>query len=91
VSKFGALVEEHKRRKGQGTQERGAEISSKGKGRPPGKRSNPEYEQVTSYLRRDTYQAVKVALLQSGGKAQFIDLVEELLDKWLSGRKGAKG
>ena len=27
----------------------------KAKGRPRGKRSNPDYEQVTAYIRRDTY------------------------------------
>lgn len=54
-------------------------------GRPAGKRSNPDYEQVTSYIRRDTYQAVQVALIQSGKKRQYSELVQELLQKWLEG------
>jgi hypothetical protein len=85
VSKFGAIID--KRRREQGSQPDSESVQAPKMGRPPGKRSNPEYEQVTSYVRKDTYQAVKVALLQSGGKMQFSDLVEELLTKWLSGQK----
>lgn len=25
------------------------------RGRPPGKRSHPEFEQITAYIRKDTY------------------------------------
>lgn len=57
------------------------------KGRPRGKRSNPDYEQVTAYIRRDTHRAVKVALLQEGESREFSELVEELLTEWLSTQK----
>lgn len=62
-----------------------AETSSPQKrapGRPPGKRSNPDYEQATVYIRRDTHRAVKVALLQEGNNRQFSELVEDLLQQW---------
>jgi hypothetical protein len=88
VSKFGALVEEHKRRKEQGGEPPVPDARKPKIGRPPGKRSNPEYEQVTSYVRKDTYKGVKVALIQAGEKKQFSDLVEELLTEWLAGSKG---
>ena len=49
-----------------------------------GKRSNPDYEQVSAYIRKDTYKDVKIALLQQAESKDFSDLVEELLVKWLS-------
>lgn len=49
-----------------------------------GKRSNPDYEQVSAYIRKNTYKDVKIALLQQGESKDFSDLVEELLAKWLS-------
>lgn len=52
------------------------------RGRPPGKRSHPDFEQITAYIRKDTHQAVKIALLQ-GGRQEFSELVEILLAGWL--------
>jgi hypothetical protein len=53
-------------------------------GRPAGgKKSNPDYQQVTSYIRRQTYQDTQVKLLRQGRRQDFSDLVEELLSKWL--------
>lgn len=52
-------------------------------GRPPGKRSNPDYEQATIYIRKDTHRAVKVALLQREDTRQFSELVEDLLQQWV--------
>ena len=46
-----------------------------------GKRSNPDYEQVTAYIRRDTHRSVKRALLDK--EQDFSDLVESLLVQWL--------
>ena len=52
------------------------------RGRPPGKRSHPDFEQITAYIRKDTHHAVKIALLKNGRK-EFSELVEELLHLWL--------
>jgi hypothetical protein len=52
-------------------------------GRPKGKRSDPAYTQVTSYIRQDTYTKVRVLLLQKGEGQEFSELVEELLHKFL--------
>ena len=58
------------------------------RGRPAvGKRSDPSFEQVTAYIRRDTYQAIKIALLQEGDRRDFSDLTEELLGQWLKSRR----
>lgn len=61
--------------------------TSKRKGRPKGKRSNPDYEQVTAYIRKTTHRDVKLALLQAGEDQDFSDLVEELLTEYLSTQK----
>ena len=55
---------------------------SKRLGRPPGKRSDPDFEQVTAYIRKETHQAVKIDLLKNGGQ-EFSALIEELLQRWL--------
>jgi hypothetical protein len=52
-------------------------------GRPKGKRSNPDYEQVTTYIRRDTHTAIKVLLLKDKGGGDFSELVQNLLEEYL--------
>lgn len=57
------------------------------RGRPrTGKRSDPDYEQTTAYVRRDTYRDIKIALLQEDQARDYSDLVEELLEQWLRSR-----
>jgi len=56
------------------------------RGRPKGKRSDPAFEQVTAYIRKETHQAVKIALLQDGQDKEFSELVEQLLQDWLQSR-----
>ncbi|MEP0920078.1 hypothetical protein NC981_25115 [Leptolyngbya sp. DQ-M1] len=56
-------------------------------GRPKGKRSDPDYEQVTAYIRKDTHRDIKIALLQEGQGREFSELVQELLDGFLSTQK----
>ena len=58
------------------------------KGRPKGKRSNPDFEQVTAYVRSETYRQTKIALLQQSEFEDFSGLVENLLTEWLSTQKG---
>jgi hypothetical protein len=50
-----------------------------------GKRSDSDYRQVSAYVRRDTYQRVKLALLEE--EREFSELVEELLQHWLKARR----
>lgn len=57
------------------------------KGRPKGKRSNPDFEQVTAYVRSKTYRDTKIALLQQDELDDFSELVERLLVEWLSTQK----
>ena len=70
------------------THEQVAPTDGPRRGRPPtGKRSNPDFEQVTAYIRKNTSLATKIALLQEGNTRDFSDLVEELLTRWLRDRQ----
>ena len=60
-----------------------APASAPRRGRPAGKRSDPEFDQVTAYIRRQTYRDVRIALLTQGHGREFSELVEELLAHWL--------
>lgn len=59
----------------------------KRRGRPPGKRSDPDFVQTTAYIRGDTYKAVRIALIEEDEGREYSELVEELLSKWLKARK----
>lgn len=50
-------------------------------GRPPGKRSNPDYQQVTVLLHGQTYLEVRKRLLDE--RKEVSTLLNELLDEWL--------
>jgi hypothetical protein len=58
---------------------------SKKLGRPLGKRRDPEFEQVTAYIRKETHQAVKIEL-RKNGRQEFSALIEGLLQQWLKVR-----
>jgi len=45
-----------------------------------GKRDNPDFQQISAYIRKDTYRAVKQAIVT---KRDMSDLIEELLTEWL--------
>jgi len=49
----------------------------------PGKRSDPEYAQVSAWIRKQTHHEVKLALLKEGKNREFSELVQELLSRWL--------
>jgi hypothetical protein len=55
--------------------------------RPSGKRSDPNYTQVTAYIRSQTHRDVKVALLINGEGQEFSELIDTLLLEWLNTQK----
>ncbi|MCC7530004.1 MAG: hypothetical protein IT342_15880 [Candidatus Melainabacteria bacterium] len=57
------------------------------RGRPRGKRSDPSFEQVTAYIRKETYRQTKLALLNAKDSRDFSQLVEELLGAYLRTQK----
>lgn len=53
-------------------------------GRPKtGKRSDPEYRQVSAWIRRDTYDRVTRRLFMKENRREFSGLVQSLLENWL--------
>lgn len=60
--------------------------SKKKKGRQPGKRSNPEYEQIGVYIPKTLHVQVKKLLLDEEN-TDLSDLVAGLLQEWLGNRK----
>lgn len=58
----------------------------KKRGRPSGKRSDSEFNQVTAYIRKDTHLGVQMLLLKDGKVRDFSELVEDLLAKWVKSR-----
>jgi hypothetical protein len=81
VTKFSTLLEAAKTHQSKEDVNFPKRLESR-RGRPPGKRSHPDFEQITAYIRKDTHHAVKIALLKNGRK-EFSELVEDLLDQWL--------
>jgi hypothetical protein len=50
-----------------------------------GKRSDPAYRQISTYVRSDLYRSVKRELLMD--ERDFSDLMDELLAEWVSKRQ----
>lgn len=56
-----------------------------GKGRPTGKRSDPDYSPTTFFVRKETKRkAAQLLLEDANSKTDLSDLVEQLLAKWVS-------
>ncbi len=87
MSKFNDILKAAQARDQDGETPAPAEPKPQKSGRPRGKRSNPDYEQVSAYIKRETYRNTKIALLQQGNNQEFSELVEHLLSEWLSTQK----
>ena len=85
MSKFQGVIDAAKGREDTVAKPAPLVMSTKrqGRGRPPGKRRDPDFEPITAYIRKHTHQGVKIALLQEGQGQDFSELVEFLLAKWL--------
>jgi hypothetical protein len=86
---FAATGEGNFKKRATKKEERAQEVTlaTPKRGRPAkGKRSNPDFEQVTAYIRKRTHADVKIALLREGQKREFSALVEDLLAGWLASR-----
>ena len=56
---------------------------AKGRGRPAGKRSNPNYEPTTLLLRKETKKKANRLLEDIGNRQDLSDLTEQLLSLWI--------
>ena len=63
------------------------QVSEKKRGRPAAKRSDPEFLQVTAYIRKETHRKTKIRLLEEGQGREFSELVEVMLEEWLDRKK----
>jgi len=53
-------------------------------GRPrTGKRSDPDYRQVSAWIKRDTYDRVTRRLFTRENRREFSELVQSLLEDWV--------
>jgi hypothetical protein len=56
---------------------------SRGKGRPPGKRSDPDYQPTTVLLRKQTKRTASRLLEDAGTGQDLSELIEQLLAEWI--------
>jgi hypothetical protein len=75
VSKFDGLFAA----KGQKAKKASTKPAS-GSKRPLGKRSDPDYTQITAYIRKGTHEGVMRAIYK---RQELSELIEELLAGWL--------
>lgn len=57
---------------------------ARGKGRPPGKRSDPDYQPTTVLLRKQTKKTATRLLEDTSTGQDLSDLIEQLLTEWVS-------
>jgi hypothetical protein len=55
----------------------------RGRGRPPGKRSDPDYQPTTVLLRKDTKKTATRLLEDTSAAHDLSDLIEHLLTEWI--------
>jgi hypothetical protein len=55
----------------------------KAPGRPPGKRSDPEYKQYSVLLKKQTHRQVTTILRDQEGGPDVSELLQQLLEQWL--------
>jgi hypothetical protein len=58
----------------------------RGKGRPPGKRSDPDYQPTTVLLRKHTKKTATRLLEDISSRQDLSDLIEQLLTEWIQQR-----
>lgn len=56
---------------------------SRGKGRPPGKRSDPDYQPTTVLLRKQTKKMANRLLEDTDTGQDLSELIEQLLTEWI--------
>ena len=54
-----------------------------GKGRPPGKRSDPAWKLYSHFLKKQTHREVTNILRNEENGQDFSDVLQQLLEEWL--------
>jgi hypothetical protein len=55
----------------------------RGRGRPPGKRSDPDFQPTTVLLRKHTKKTAARLLEDTNASQDLSDLIEQLLSEWI--------
>ena len=55
----------------------------RGRGRPPGKRSDPDYQPTTVLIRKHTKKTAVRLLEDTNATQDLSDLIEQLLTEWI--------
>lgn len=58
-------------------------VPVRGRGRPPGKRSDPDYQPTTVLLRKHTKKTAVRLLEDTDATQDLSDLIEQLLTEWI--------
>ena len=58
----------------------------RGRGRPPGKRSDPDYQPTTVLLRKHTKKTAVRLMEDTNAAHDLSDLIEQLLTEWIQKR-----
>ncbi|MBP0447276.1 hypothetical protein J8J14_21115 [Roseomonas sp. SSH11] len=58
--------------------------AERGRGRPPGKRSDPDWKPRTILMRTKTHRRVSGLLLEQDDGPDLSELVDQLLTEWIS-------
>ena len=61
----------------------GHAVKLKSPGRPPGKRSDPEYKQYSVLLKKQTHRQVTTILRDQEDGPDVSELLQQLLEQWL--------
>lgn len=85
-------------RKGRSTEVGASELPNRRVGRPPGRKSDPNFTQMTAYVAADVHEELKMELLLENGRRRrqglkaldMSDVVEEQIRAWLAERKGSR-
>jgi hypothetical protein len=59
-------------------------VARSGKGRPPGKRSNPEWKLYSHFLKKQTQREATAILRAEDDARDLSEVLQELLDKWVA-------
>jgi hypothetical protein len=58
--------------------------AARGKGRPPGKRSNPQWKLYSHFLKKQTQREAAALLAAREDARDLSDILQELLEHWLA-------
>jgi hypothetical protein len=83
-SKFAGIFQHSLPEEPRASERTGKRIAAlKAPGRPPGKRSDPEYKQYSVLLKRHTHRQVTAILRDQEDSPDVSELLQQLLEQWL--------